>query len=233
MRKYFIFLFLLVFIVKVQAQQPENTTKRRGGAIPVSSDTARFALPSVLDSNSVKLAVLDTNKTTIDTAIAIKIDKHPIRDFIRKDYPNPKKAALFSILPGGGQIYNKSYWKLPLLYGGIVGMTILMTKNNAQYKSFKAGYFAKVNDMPDTELRFKDVDAITVKSARDSARKNLELSGVIFALGYLLFSAEAFVDAHLGTFDVSDDLSLKLKPQLIPNFDGSNSAGLGIAFHFH
>jgi hypothetical protein len=232
MKRYLFILFLLTFIAQMQAQQPDNATKRRGGAVPISKDSTLVTKPPIIDSNLVKITAIDTSKIANDS-LEIRKPKHPIRNFIRKDYPNPRKAVLFSILPGGGQIYNKSYWKLPFLYGGIVGMTLLYRSNSKQYNSLKAGYFAKVNGLPDTEARFMRIDATSLKTYRDGARKNLELSGVIFALGYLLFTAEAFVDAHLGRFDVNDDLSFKIKPTFMPNNNGEQTAGIGLAFHFN
>jgi hypothetical protein len=236
-KKIFILTFTCFAFTQLQAQNPDSTvaTKRRGGAIAVQKD-------SILNSkiqNSVgnvskdtAIVAIDTSILAIDTSQFIKKPKHPIRNFIKKDYPNPRKAALFSILPGGGQLYNRSYWKIPLLYGGIVGMTALMINNNKQYQLYKVNYFAIVNGMPPPNPGFIGVSAASLKNARDGARKNLELSGIIFALGYLLFTAEAFVDAHLGTFDVSDDLSLKIKPTFTPNSYGTSAAGIGLAFNF-
>jgi hypothetical protein len=229
----FSLLLFLFFFVQLFAQEPEKTVKKRGGAIQQNKDAPLLNVPSKVDSNVVNFAALDTAIVLKDTLALEKKTKRPIRDFIRKDYPNPRKAALFSIIPGGGQIYNKSYWKLPLLYGGIVGMTILMKRNNKFYVLYRDNYKDVANGLPPRDMRLVGVSATSLKSARDAARKNLELSGLIFGLGYLLFTAEAFVDAHLGTFDVSDDLSFKIKPIFAPNQSGTNSTGLGLAFNFH
>jgi Family of unknown function (DUF5683) len=234
----FILIFACLTFTQLQAQQPVDSTvvlKRRGGAIAEQNDSLLNARIQKRQENiKIDTAIVanDSATVTIDSTKLVVKSKHPIRDFIKKDYPNPRKAALFSIIPGGGQLYNRSYWKIPLLYGSIIGMTALMINNNKQYQIYKVNYYNLVNDLPLPEPRFASVGAASLKNARDAARKNLELAGVIFGIGYLLFTAEAFVDAHLGTFDVSDDLSLKIKPTFTPNQHGTSAAGIGLAFNF-
>lgn len=145
-------------------------------------------------------------------------------NFIRKDYPNPRKAMFMSlILPGAGQAYNRAWWKLPLVYGGLGGMIWLENNNLQAYRELKSAYFNKVNDLP-VESPYDRLDATSIRFRRDAARKNLELSSVLLGLSYLLVTAEAFVDAHLNQFDVSDDLSLEFKPASLPN----NGIGLAV-----
>ncbi len=132
----------------------------------------------------------------------------------KKDYPSPKRAVLLSaILPGTGQIYNKKYWKLPLVYGAIGAMGYFIAVNTTEYRRFRKGYIYMLDEDPDTESEFEGIlEASAVKSYRDQYRKNMELSYIGAAATYLLVGIDAFVDAHLLSFDVNDDLSLQIRP---------------------
>lgn len=191
--------------------------KRRGGAV-TSKDTSLV----IVRPDSVPVLVLtDTSMLTAEKK------EFFIKRFIRKDYPNPRKAALISlIIPGAGQVYNKHWWKLPIVYGALGGLVWLETKNIKGYKVLKRNYKAMVDENPATVVdpKYLNQDRVTLKSSRDIARKNLEQSSLLLGLGYLLSVSDAFVDAHLSTFDVSDDLSMKICPKSVP------VAGVGPAF---
>lgn len=148
----------------------------------------------------------------------------------KKNYPNPNMALYLSMaVPGGGQIYNKRWWKLPLVYGAYGGLIYSAQYNTRNYRRLRDAYIAELNGEPhefsDTRLQADDL-----KRLRDGFDKNKQLSYIgIFAV-HLLQSAEAFVDCHLRTFDVSDDLSLRLKPSVLPSTPSSQPVfGIGIA----
>jgi hypothetical protein len=141
-----------------------------------------------------------------------------------KDYPDPKKALMFSVFPGGGQIYNKKWWKLPIVYAGMGGMVYLIDRNSTEYLYFKRAYRRSVRGLPhDLSGRGGLDNPTTLKRFRDQADKNAQYSymGLIAVFG--LAAMDAFVDAHLRTFDVSDDLSLEL---------GVREMGVGVALRF-
>lgn len=147
--------------------------------------------------------------------------------FGASDYPNPTKALIFSgIIPGGGQIYNKDFWKLPFVYAGF-GFTIyLVDFNSTQYLSLRRQYKRSLRDLPlDTTL-----PANTLKSLRDQADKNRQLSYIAVIGMYVFSAAEAFVDAHLASFDVDDDITFRLKPSLETTPHGGPVLGVGIRF---
>lgn len=133
------------------------------------------------------------------------------------------------VLPGSGQIYNRSYWKLPLVYGAIGTLTWVEIHNIKAHRELKTAYFNKVNDLP-VDPKFEQYDATSIKKARDSARRFVELSSVWLGLSVLLTTAEAFTDAHLKKFDVSDDLSMRIVPDFSPSQTGFAAAGIGIKF---
>ena len=151
-----------------------------------------------------------------------------VRRFFSKDYPNPRKAALFSaIIPGAGQVYNKRWWKLPIVYGALGTALYFEIDNIKQYRELRDNYRWLVDEDPNTnptEEPYTLIDATTMKGYRDQWRRYVEFSSITLGLAYLLQVTDAFVDAHLRSFDVSDDLSLHFQPKI------DASSGLGATF---
>jgi hypothetical protein len=135
----------------------------------------------------------------------------------KKLYSGPRRASILSaIIPGAGQVYNKKYWKLPLIYAGLGGFGYMFYFNNDQYNMYRSDLRSLVNDPSLKTVRGYDQSQLQTqklyyKKFRDFA---------IIALGavYILNIVDANVDAHLKTFDVSDDLSLSIDPLLEPVF---------------
>ncbi|MEM6724250.1 MAG: DUF5683 domain-containing protein [Bacteroidota bacterium] len=128
--------------------------------------------------------------------------------------PDPKKAVILSaIFPGNGQIYNRRYWKLPIVYGAVGGMTYLVYTNTQEHKRFKRAFFLRTDGDETTIDEFDGIFSESdLSNLRQNARSNLELAYVGLFVAYTLTGVEAFVDAHLQSFDISDDLSFKIKP---------------------
>ena len=145
----------------------------------------------------------------------------------------PGRAALYSIIaPGAGQIYNGSYWKAPIVWGLVGTMGTVMAFNINQYKEFDSRYTdalkAEMNGEPNPDPAGLSSDQLF--DLRTQTNKNRQLSIVLFSLVWIGNSVEAYVDAHLKEFDVSDDLSIRLKPI---KFDGGPSiACTGITIRF-
>lgn len=134
---------------------------------------------------------------------------------------NPKKAAIRSaILPGWGQIYNKKYWKLPIVYGALGTSAGIFLYNLKWYKRTRFAYKVLVNrDSSNFPKVHKDLqflidrnDPNTLGYARDQYRRDIDYSVLFFVLLWGLNVVDASVDAHLKAFDVSPDLSLQIKP---------------------
>lgn len=127
---------------------------------------------------------------------------------------SPKKAVIFALtLPGAGQIYNKKYWKLPIVYGGFGGLGYLALTNGIKYDCYRKSYLAMVDDDP-TTLNTCDpsLSISEMKILRNSYLQNFENSLLGLAGFYILTVVDAFVDAHLMHFDISNDLSISVKP---------------------
>ena len=165
--------------------------------------------------------------------------------------PDPKRALwLALVIPGGGQIYNRKYWKLPIVYGGFIGCLYAMNWNNTMYKDYSQAYLdltdndpgtqsynqflhlgAKINDS--NKSRYVDV----FKKRKDRFRRWRDLSFFILVGVYALSVIDAYVDAELSVFDISKDLSLKVEPTVINNHSSNNlldasSVGLQCSLNF-
>ena len=155
--------------------------------------------------------------------------------------PNPTRAVIYSaIFPGLGQIYNRKYWKLPIVYGGFMGFIYAVTWNNKNYRDYSDAYLHIMTDdvnSPSTwhqswqnfVPRNRDPkDYITntnfrnnLKSGKDYYRRYRDLSIILTVAWYFLCMADAYVDAQLFDFDISPDLSLHLAPSLAPRTNNS------------
>ena len=136
---------------------------------------------------------------------------------------NPNIAIIRSaIFPGWGQITNKKYWKLPLVYGALGITAGVFFHNIKQFKEANAAY-ANATDgdatndylIPQPYYSVKDQPG-TIKTFRNQVRQNVDYSALFFIVFWGLNVVDATVDAHLKTFDVSDDLSLDIKPGYSP-----------------
>jgi len=142
--------------------------------------------------------------------------------------PDPIRAMwLGLVFPGGGQIYNRKYWKLPIFYGGFLGCAYALSWNNQMLRDYSQAYLDIMDSDPSTksyekmlpmgysiegkESRFQDI----FKRKKNYFRKYRDMSLFAFAGVYLLSVIDAYVDAELSSFDISRDLSLKLEPVYI------------------
>ncbi|HKC36435.1 MAG TPA: DUF5683 domain-containing protein [Chitinophagaceae bacterium] len=158
------------------------------------------------------------NTVTVKDSSASKKSK---TDTAKQKIYNPKVAATRSaILPGLGQIYNKKYWKLPIIYGGLGVTGYIFIDNIKTYKEYKFAYAARIkaeSPNPDsTDYRkLKDIYKVlspgSIRSARDEFRRYVDYSALIFLILWGLNVVDAAVDAHLKNFDISPDLSLQFR----------------------
>ncbi len=125
---------------------------------------------------------------------------------------SPTLASVMSaIVPGAGQVYNKKYWKIPIIYGLGGYLAYSVYYNNKQYMRYKEDYKALTDNDPNTIDEFNgEVPADQLKYAKDQHRRQRDLAFMGLSLLYVLNIVDASVDAHLYDFDISDDLSLKL-----------------------
>ncbi len=159
--------------------------------------------------------------------------------------PNTKRALwLALVLPGAGQIYNRKYWKLPIIYGGFVGCAYAMSWNNQMYHDYSQAYMDIMDDDPNTESynqflhlgakiddsnieRYKEI----FRKRKDRYRRWRDMSMFVMIGVYAFSVIDAYVDASLSEFDISDDLSLRIEPTMLNNQQSKNpfrSSSLGL-----
>lgn len=139
---------------------------------------------------------------------------------------NPKKAALYSaIIPGAGQIYTKKYWKIPLIYAGLITSAYYINKNYTDYKTYKQAYINRLDDDITDEFigTYTDANLITLT---EHYRRNTEISALLFTLTYALNIIDASVNAHLFNYNVSEDISMIIQPVY---FSKENARGLSLS----
>ena len=129
---------------------------------------------------------------------------------------SPRKATLLSLaLPGLGQIYNRSYWKLPIIYGGFGALGYFVVTNRQLYQEYSDAYLVKLrnpNAVVPVDIYADLRSPASYKSGRDFYRRNYELSIILTVALWALNMVDANVDAHMKTFDLSDDISFRIRP---------------------
>lgn len=175
----------------------------------------------ILDSTG-RTIVADTTNPSVPTDSLSKVAE-PVKDkkvdSVLKVH-SPRKAIIRSaIIPGWGQIYNKKYWKLPLVYGALGATGYVFFDNLQVYKdsrfAYKAKYQASRGDSTDyfkIKPEYLVYSLESLRANRDQFRKYIDYSVLFFVFFWGLNVVDAAVDAHLKSFDVSPDLSLLIKP---------------------
>ena len=162
------------------------------------------------------------------------------------DVSDVKKATTLSfICPGAGQVYNKSYWKVPIVIGGMVSMGYVIDWNTRGFKRYKKAYELRADydvnpgnypgGVSKDEFNGR-YSATYLKNLRDAYRRNRDLSIILTAAVYAFQVVDAHVDAHLKDFDVSDDLTVRLEPmfdyQYLPMYGANPVYGLNLNISF-
>ncbi|MEO1259112.1 MAG: DUF5683 domain-containing protein [Bacteroidota bacterium] len=214
-KKYILFIFSWLLPAVLFGQVPDSI------AATLSPNSIAITTDSIPDSTVVAPSIVSVKKKK----------KGFIRNiFSKEDYPNPKKALFLSMaIPGGGQIYNKRWWKLPFVYGGYTLLIIAIDYNTSGYNLYRDIYIA---ELAGESHRFSGstLDASDYRRIRDGFDRNRQLSYIgLFAL-HLVQTAEAFVDCHLKTFDVSEDLSMRIGPKMGTLGNHQPYLGLGLTF---
>lgn len=199
----------------------------------IAQDTLNVRTPQAQQRrNRETITVTDTLQvdSTIKTTTFVVPSEKAIRQIVEKQFfvPDPKKALWLAIaIPGGGQIYNRKYWKLPLIYGGFVGCVYALNWNNMMYHDYSNAYIDITDDDPNTKsyenfipqnyninqnlTRVQDL----FRRKKNYYRRYRDLSMFCMIGVYVLSIIDAYVDAELSSFDISKNLSMKVRPSVI------------------
>ena len=152
-----------------------------------------------------------------------------------------KATTLSTIFPGAGQVFNKSYWRVPIVLGGLASTIYTIDWNNRGYQRFKTAYALRVDYDKNPEKypqgaadEFRGAYSATfLKNLKDSYRRNRDLCIILTAGVYLLNILDAHVDAHLQDYDISDDLTMNLEPYFDYTTVGTQPVyGVNMSFKF-
>lgn len=141
------------------------------------------------------------------------------------------KAALYSaILPGSGQVLNKKYWKVPVLYAGFGTLVYFIQQNQKNYTTYKDAFLFRNDSDPSTVDEFPNLTNDDLKVRKDFYRRNRDLSYILTGVVYTLNIIDAYVDAQLRDFDVSENLSMKTGPFFHTSPRGELATGITFTF---
>ena len=181
--------------------------------------------------DTITFASMDSIRGLEGVEILMDTTASPTLGQVRVFNPDPQRALWLSALcPGLGQIYNRRYWKLPIVVGAFVGLTYGASWNNRMYKDYARGYRDVMDDDPDTRsymdffpptVQESDLDTAwlqkVMKNKRDYYRRYREICIISMVGVYLINIVDAYVDASLAHFDISPDLTLDVSPAAIDN----------------
>lgn len=235
LRGFLILALVLAAGLSASAQVVSDSTTRPADSVSAPPDSTlkmqknrKMTAATPADSNAVVVAPPDSAISV--AADSLKTAKDSTRfawvpPVFRAHHPPPfdpqiawKRALLF---PGMGQIYNRSYWKVPIVYVTLAGIGGWIWYNNVYYQSFDKAYKLEYAGTDVTSIRipfgvdnrnYVQASYSTFKNARDKSRRTRDQGVLIFLAAYGLSAVEAYVDAHLKNFDVSEDLSLHITP---------------------
>lgn len=233
--------------------------------VPSVADSMEVVLSSVADSADVVLmsSVVDSTEMVImqDSISAVDFEEIVEVDTVGSEIrllsaaevldmasislnashamPDPKKALWLAIVfPGGGQIYNRKYWKLPLIYGGFIGCAYALMWNGTMYRDYSQAYQDIMDNDPNSKSYEDflpagyDVNARLdylqnlFKRKKDYFRRYRDLSIFCMIGVYLLSIVDAYVDAELSSFDISRDLTMKVRPAIFYERYGVRGSGM-------
>lgn len=247
---------------RVQRQQTDSlsSTIRRPMRPQVDSLNAEIdniVLPTTsVAQDSIALAdsiAAENKKKLLELTANPSLKEQPVsKDSLQKAVspkiwvPNPVKATwLALVIPGGGQIYNRKYWKLPIFYGGFAGCAYALTWNGKMYKDYSQAYKDAVNEKWSSSsitdlLPPGYIDNVsksqlteTLRKRKDTYRRYRDMSIFAFIGVYLLSVVDAYVDAELSNFDITPDLSMRVEPSVInTQITGSSNKSVGVQCSF-
>ena len=213
-----VFFFIFIFNESdIFAQQKEDTPSVNKG---VRVDMQKNNEDTLLVKGNNKADTSGKNLLALDTAT-------------RKKF-NPKTATLRSaIIPGWGQAYNKKYWKIPIVYGALGTTAGIFLYNLKLYKLLRQAVVLRsdkdTSNDNQVDPRFRRLSLESIRTNRNLFRQNVDYSVLFFLVFWGLNVVDATVDAHLKAFDVSPDITMKLRPGF--NYM-TNSAGISLVFNF-
>lgn len=224
----FLFLFILFLAsFNIKAQSSIDNFK-------ILDSIASSEETKTKDSINSKISLLDSLKTTsknfkyLDKKKTSKLNTIPKPRFFKDSTRTSAKdaALLGGMFPGLGQIYNRKYWKLPIVYGGIAGSIYWLASSAIKTKEYN-GYLIKAAKNEPLPPNIAIYGTSQIESIRNTHRRNVQLATFVTVMVWGFTIIDAAVDAHIRPFDVSDNLSMQIKPS-IHQFQQENYFALSV-----
>lgn len=210
-------LLLLLLIAPAYGQVDSNKV------LPQDTSAAGPSKTSATDSLTLYQIAND-----LDADTTREKPKHKVVPLDQQTH-SPKKAAILSaIVPGLGQIYNKKYWKLPIIYGGLGAGIYAINFNQYEYKLFLNAFEKRLDDNPTNDDFVGIYDNRQLIELQNFYRRYRDLSIMLTIGGYALQILDAYIDAHLFYYDVSKDLTLRWQPTTIHSLNSPDAFGMGL-----
>ena len=249
--------FLQVAGIDVYAQEPIKTTVQDSIGIREApkararrhrdtnrQETADSLKTARLSLNQDSITVLKTDSILMQVTAPVVADIDTVPPSIPQTVwmPNPTKATWLAVVfPGGGQIYNRKYWKLPIIYGGFAGCAYALSWNGKMYKDYAKAYLDIMDNDPNTNSHL-DIRGLSnypenqqkelLRKRKDMFRRYRDLSIFAFIGVYLISVIDAYVDAELSNFDITPDLSMRVEPAIINDQFHSRNKSVGVQCSF-
>ena len=203
-----------------------------------------FLIASVAVSNVLAATLQNDSIYLISTSDTVKVVE--TEEYVSKSTFQPdaqKSVWLAAVVPGLGQIYNRQYWKVPIIYGGALGLAYGITWNDRMFVDYKKGYVDLMDKDPNTNYfeyllpegvtlnnSNKDYYTRVIKTKLDNYRRYRDLCIIASAVFYLLTILDAYVDAQMFDYDISSDLSLEVVPTVIaPSAAHEQESSVGLS----
>jgi len=181
----------------------------------------------------VYLFAQDPEVTVGEAFDSLAYDEEHIEIFTELSTLNPNRAALLSaVLPGLGQVYNKQYWKVPLVIGGAVMLGHYIRYQDRLYNSFRSSLIAESDADPRTVNAFSPLNAETLEANVNQLRRDRDYLMIMTALFYMLNIVDAHISAHLHEFQINDALSMDIQPAIQSSALNSRSVGISFSLKF-
>ncbi len=218
-------------LIKVQPYKSVTKKKKEPVTINKSAETITVPVDSQKVVSNEVLKVTDSLSGKSVLVENLDKNKNKKQKKIDTTHYSPKKAAIWgAAFPGLGQVYNKKYWKLPIVYGVLGTVMYFVASNGKKLREFN-GYIRNVYDSVPNPAPYNTIELDQIESFRNTYRRNVQIAsfGTVFAWG--LSIVDAVVDAHLRPFDISDKLTLRIKPEI--NYSNlTYYTGIGLNLNF-
>lgn len=218
---------------------PAQTANDTIGNIPARIE-AELPQSDTIYAESLQTASSDSSR------VSKKRNEYGVSEKLANFKPEPYKATwLAVVIPGAGQIYNRKYWKLPIVYGGFMGCLYAYNWNNQMYSDYRQAFLDIMDADPNTKsyesffpsgYDFQNNEEYMknlFKKRKDRYRRWRDLSVFACVGVYLVSIVDAYVDAHLSSFDISDEINLSIQPDIMPDINsGAGHYGLNCNITF-